>query len=523
MAPRRSVAAATAAATLALGLATMPASAAGDVAALGPDPHDVASEVRSDALLDHLEALQAIADANGGNRAAGTGGDAASVRYVERRLAAAGYETWRQTVPLTVEETVSSSLRYTLDRTTRVVRHLPMTASPGTGPDGVTGAVVTPSGRANGCLPRDWRGTDVAGAIALVARGSCSFDAKSRVAAAAGATALIVHNSTAGQLNGTLRTSDRHVPTVGVTMDAGRVLAGLADEAEVTVVVDKVVQQRETVNLFAETGSGRSEGVVLVGAHLDSDPAGPGINDNGTGSAAVLETAIRMAEADPVDRTVRFAWWGGGELNRAGSRHYVDDLSASDPAGLERIALYLDVHRIGSPNSVIGVYDADESTHGAPGAVPAAARAAEQVITDRFDSTGQPWLDVPYTAAGDHRPFAGAGIPIAGLTAGADGTKSPDEAAVFGGTAGLAYDPNHDTVADDIDNVDADALSVLAQAVAHTTVVLATDPDRGEVRDTLPTAPAPGPESGSSADDRGDRDRGDRGDRQDRDRDDSDD
>ena len=499
MAPRRSVVAAGAATVLALGLCS---TAAGDTdaAAQGPDPRDIASLIRTDALLDHLEELQAIADASDGNRAAGTAGDEASVRYVERRLAEAGYETWRQTVPLTVEETVSSSVEYTIDRTTRVVRHMPMTASPATGPDGVSSAVVSPSGRSTGCLPRDWRETDVSGAIALVSRGSCTFDAKSRVAAAAGASALIVHNSTAGQLNGTLRTSDRHVPTVGVTMEAGRVLAGLPDGAVVTVVVDKVVEQRETVNLFAETGSGRAEGVVLVGAHLDSDSDSPGINDNGTGSVAVLETAVQLADADSLDRTVRFAWWGGGEIGHAGSRHYVDDLEATDPEGLEQIDVYLDVHRIGSPNGIVGVYDADESTHPAPGTAPTGARDAERVIADRFASTGQPWVDVPFAGPGDHRPFARAGVPVAGVTAGADGTKSPDEAAVFGGTAGLAYDPNHDTVADDVDNVDPDTLSVLAQTVAHATTVLATDPDLDGVRDLLPTEP---PAAGTSEDDAG--------------------
>ena len=504
MAPRRSVAAAVAASALAVGLATTPASAAADVMAGGPEAREIASQVRTDALLDHLETLHRVAETNGGNRAAGTDGYEASVRYLERRLAAAGYETWRQTVPLTVEETMSSSVEYTVDRTTRVVRHMPMTASPGTGPTGVTGAVVAPSGRSTGCLPRDWRGSEVSGAIALVSRGSCTFDAKSRVAAAAGARALIVHNSTAGLLNGTLRTSDRHVPTVGITMDAGRVLTGLPEGAEVTVVVDKVVEERETVNLFAETGSGRAEGVVIVGAHLDSDPNGPGINDNGTGSVAVLETALQLADADALDRTVRFAWWGGGELGRTGSGHYVDDLARTDPGAHMLFALYLPVHGSGTPTGVVGVYAPHESTYAMPGAAPSQALEAERLIEDRFDATGQPWVDVPFSGAGDHRPFAREGVPTVGLTAGADGTKSPDDAAVFGGTAGLAYDPNHDTVADDVDNVDPDTFSVLAQAVTHTTVALATDPDLAQVRDLLPTEPPASGTDGVDADGSGD-------------------
>ena len=474
MAQRRRAAAAAAAAALAFGLATAPAGA--EPAGARPttaDPRELASAVRGEALMDHLEVLESIADANGGNRAAGTRGHEASVRYLERRLSAAGYSTWRQEVPLTVEETVSSSLEYRIDRTTRVVPHLVMTASPGTGPDGVTGRLVTPSGRTTGCLPRDWRGVDASGGIALVTRGSCSFDAKSRTAAAVGASALIVHNSTAGALNGTLRVSQRHVPTVGVAMEAGRALASVPPGTEVTVVVDKVIEERETVNLFAEARGGRAPGVVLVGAHLDSDPAGPGINDNGSGSVAVLETALRLADAAPPDRTVRFVWWGAGELGDGASRQDVAEAVDSDPALLDDIRLYLDVDRIASPNGVVGVYDLDESASRMPAEVSAEARAAEHLITERLDAIGQPWVPVSAPRPGDHRAFADEGVPVVGVSAGGDGTKTREEAAVFGGTAGLAYDPNQHTVADRVSNVDPDTLAVLAQTVAYTTAALA--------------------------------------------------
>ena len=143
---------------------------------------------------------------------------------------------------------------------------------------------------------------------------------------------------------------------------------------------------RTTVNVIAETSSGRDDNVVVVGAHLDSVIAGPGINDNGSGSSAILEVAIQMAKVKPRN-TVRFIWFGAEELDLVGSEHYVSQLSEEEIAD---IAVMLNFDMVGSPNSVRSVYDGDNS------AFPIG-------------------------------PGAAAGPPA--------------QAAVYGGTAGVAHDP----------------------------------------------------------------------------------
>ena len=123
----------------------------------------------------------------------------------------------------------------------------------------------------------------------------------------------------------------------------------------------------------------------MAGAHLDSVQDGPGINDNGTGSAALLETAIQMAKVKP-NNTVRFAWWGAEEEGLLGSEYYVGELSDEQA---DDIALYLNFDMIGSPNYIFGVYDGDNSSGTAHrGFIPEGSAAIEDVFEGFYDSRG---------------------------------------------------------------------------------------------------------------------------------------
>ena len=83
----------------------------------------------------------------------------------------------------------------------------------------------------------------------------------------------------------------------------------------VHVATSTISEVRQTVNILAETPSGDPNRVVVQGSHLDSVPAGPGINDNGSGSAFNLESAIQLANNNIKPRNkIRFAWWGAEEL-----------------------------------------------------------------------------------------------------------------------------------------------------------------------------------------------------------------
>ena len=217
---------------------------------------------------------------------------------------------------------------------------------------------------------------------------------KAAAAHAVGAEAVIVYNNAAGPLNGTLGgVNPDSAPATGVTQEVGQALLAKMANGPVTMsfVLDKTMEERETFNVLAETKTGRDDNVVMVGAHLDGAPEGAGINDNGSGSAGILETAVQIGKAKKLNNKVRFAWWGAEELGLIGSDYYVQDLVDNDPAELEDIATYLNFDMIASPNHIIGVYDADESTYEAPVEVPAGSAETEDVFTDYFDGINQPW------------------------------------------------------------------------------------------------------------------------------------
>lgn len=467
----RTAAATAAAATAALALTTL---ASGPAQATNPNnSKKMTRAVTVENVHDHLEEFQAIADANGGNRAAGTSGYEESARYVEETLQEAGYTTQRQEFPFVYEEVRAASLAE-LSPETRDVEHVPMSFSQPTPEDGVTGTLAAP-GTATGCSVGDYAGAALEGRIAVVSRGTCSFAEKAIAAKGAGAEAVIVYNSEAGPLNGTLGgVEPDSAPATGVTQEEGRALLEKmqAGPVEMRLTIDKTMEERSTFNVIAETDSGREDNVVMLGAHLDGAPEGPGINDNGSGTAGVLETAVQLGKVNKLNNKVRFAFWGAEEVGLVGSDHYVADLQEKDPQALEDIATYLNFDMIASPNHVIGVYDADESTHEAPVEVPEGSVATEKVLTDYFDGTGQAWVDSEFSGRSDYSAFIAAGVPASGLFTGADGVKTEEEAREFGGTAGETYDPNYHSAGDDITNINMEALDVMSDAIAHSAITL---------------------------------------------------
>jgi hypothetical protein len=435
----------------------------------------MAKAVSVDAVWEHLEAFQDIADEHG-DRAAGRSGYEASGAYVEEQLEAAGYETERQYFEFTYEETLAETLRE-VSPTARDLDHNVMSYSGNTPEAGAQAELIAPS-TATGCDAAAWDGVDATGKIALISRGVCAFSAKSLAAAEAGAVGAIVYNNADGELNGTLGgPNPDFLPTTGITQADGQSLLAEMAEGPVVMFLDlrSFSEIRETFNVLAETPQGRDDNVVMMGAHLDGVQDGPGINDNGTGSAAILETAIQLADVNKLNNKVRFAWWGAEELGLLGSEHYVYDLVDNNPEALEEIATYVNFDMVGSPNHIIGVYDADESTYEAPVTVPAGSAETEDVLTDWFDSVGQPWVDTMFSGRSDYQAFIENGVPASGLFTGADGVKTPEEVELFGGTAGVIYDPNYHTPEDDISNVDQGALDVMSDAIAAAAITLAQD------------------------------------------------
>jgi Zn-dependent M28 family amino/carboxypeptidase len=239
-------------------------------------------------------------------------------------------------------------------------------------------------------------------------------------------------------------------------------------EVVVRVATTTVTETRHTANLIADTNTGRTDRVVVVGSHLDSVPEGPGINDNGSGSSSDLEVALRMAELGIEPRNqVRFAFWGAEESGLIGSQFYVDSLSARE---LKNIAVNLNFDMVGSPNFVRFVYDGDGSAFGIG---DTGSGVVESVFNDYFASQSLPTEPTEFDGRSDYDAFQSVGIPAGGLFTGAEGIKTAAQAAIYGGTAGIAYDPCYHQACDTINNLSNTALDQMSDATAHATLTFA--------------------------------------------------
>jgi Peptidase family M28/PA domain len=378
-----------------------------------------AAEIRAPGLREHLVALQGIADANDGDRAAGTPGDDATVEYIAETVREAGWRVRLDpvTFPYFDERSpprlvTGSGEALEADDDFRTLSY------------SGSGRVEGPVRRLGlGCSRGEFRALEE-DEVAVVARGECFFRDKARHAEAAGAVALLIVDGESDEPpSATLGAPGIRIPVVAVGAAAGRALG-----QRVELEVDAVAERRRTANVIADTAGGRGDRVVMAGGHLDSVPAGPGINDNGSGVAALLELADALGGRAPGAR-VRLALWGAEELGLIGSRRYVAGL---DEAERERIAAYVNLDMVGSPNPARGVYSDTD---------PEIERLLRRLVgpAAEEENTG---------GASDHAPFQRAGIPVGGLFTG----------------AGRPHDPCYHRACDDIDNVDMPVLVEMARA-----------------------------------------------------------
>ncbi|WP_236243840.1 M28 family metallopeptidase [Streptomyces sp. CC210A] len=426
----------------------------------------------------HLRKFQQIADTTGGNRAAGTLGYDASAAYVYQQLKKAGYDVSYQEFEFFYTETQAEKLSV-VSPASRDVSIRAMTYTKSTPVGGTTAALVAApvdADGSNGCEPTDFATDAFSGKIALIKRGGCAFAAKQANAAAAGAVGAIIYNNTEGTLSGTLGgPGEGKIPTGGISLADGEQLAAdlAAGPVEVTLDIRQLQEQRTTRNVIAETQRGNAANTVMLGSHLDSVTAGPGINDNGSGSAGLLDVALKFAKhKHKTTNKVRFAWWGAEENGLLGSEHYVENL---DDLGLKEIKLYLNFDMIASPNYGLFVYDGNDSDQvGAP-AGPEGSAQLERDILAFMDEKGLPHAGTDFTGRSDYGPFIAAGIPAGGTFTGAEGIKTEAQAVKFGGTAGEAYDPCYHAACDDIDNISMAAFDANIDVIANAVGTYAHD------------------------------------------------
>ncbi|UYM06438.1 M28 family metallopeptidase [Solicola gregarius] len=465
----------------ALAATTLTVSAEPAVAVDNVNTKNLREAVTVSGILQHERVLQRIANDNDGTRASGTPGYKASAKYVKRTLRRAGYKVSQQRFTFPFFQELAPA---TLEQTAPTPTEYETATFSFSGSGDVTGTVVpidvmipppTEPGSTSGCEPGDFPAAPAGPAIALIQRGSCDFGVKAANAQDAGYDAAIIFNE--GQegrtelIVGTLG-APVDIPVVGLSFADGEALYNATQSGDVEMQVTTETETRlgaKTTNVFAESRAGDPKKTVVVGAHLDSVTEGPGINDNGSGTATLLEIAEQMADLKQQPRQrVRFAFWGAEEPGLLGSEHYVANLPNRE---LRKIVANLNFDMLGSPNYARFVYDGDGSDTDTAG--PPGSAQIEGIFNNYFAGQGMATDPTAFDGRSDYGPFIAAGIPAGGLFSGAEGIMTPEQAEAYGGTAGEPYDSCYHQACDDITNLSTAALNELGDAAAHATWTLA--------------------------------------------------
>jgi Zn-dependent M28 family amino/carboxypeptidase len=396
--------------------------------------------------MGNLDALQAIAEANGGNRAFGLPGYAASVDYiVSQTKNASNFHTWVQDFPALFNKV--ESIKFSVSNTSYHI--IGLSYSPSTTPEGLTLPLVLGASGPEGCTNAAYDGLDVKGKIVLVQRGTCpdgtTLAGRVKPAAAAGAAAVIIYSDvTSPVTGGTLSkpNPEEYVPSGYINKEDGEPLVAKMRAGE---TIEAYFQQTQTVetkitqNIISETIDGDPDNVVMLGAHLDSVQAGPGINDDGSGSTLILEIK-KALEKFRTKNKVRFAWWGAEENGLLGSKYYTENLNASEA---NKILTYLNFDMVS--RGYFGVFDGDGSTYNLTG--PPGSAAIEKLFVEDMTKKGINVTAARFTGGSDYQSFMNIGKPVGGLHTG----------------TGVEQDPCYHQECDTIDNPNPTTLTINAK------------------------------------------------------------
>ena len=399
-----------------------------------------AKQIDAPLVMRHLRALQRAADGNGGNRAAGTSGYRESARYVASVLRDAGWTVRLERFRFPWWSERSSVMRLAPGGRLRHGRDfrpvIYSAAGQADGPLRPTGNACT-AGELAAIRPGD---------VAIAGPDGCLFRVKAANAARAGAAALLLVDPSRsdGASAATLGAPGSGLPVLIVRRALARRLAA---GTRVRLRVAATTKQRTDVSVVGQSG-GVGRRVVMAGGHLDSVPAGPGINDNGSGVTALLAIAESTGPRAP-GAPIRLGFWGAEEFGLYGSRRYVRSLGRAERRA---IGAYLNLDMVGSPNAVRAVYSATQTRP--------RARAAGRRIARLLRKRVRPAESIG--GASDHVPFAEAGVPVGGVFTGASAR----------GPGGRPRDPCYHLPCDRLRNVDTGVLVDLARAARSTLATL---------------------------------------------------
>jgi len=405
-------------------------------------------------LRSTLQSLSDIADKNGGNRAAGYPGEKASVDFVLERTKRLSnkFDTYLQKFPITHYEEHAFSLRLGGPNGTEIPSG-GAKFNPSTPPGGITAPLLnTPIDDANGsmCLESHWKGIDAKGKIALIKRGGCAASNKLIHARAKGALGVVMYHHIPETLFITpnLNATDpktQLVPVAIIAYKSGVELATALDagkQLNVTLLVNTTVETRESWNVISQTKAGNPDIVLMLGAHIDSVPTGPGINDDGTGTSALLNIMESIAQYDSHNQSIRLAWWGAEEIGLLGSLFYTHNLTSPEA---DKIRTYINLDMIGSP---VPKFEIGRTLASGP---------AKKLLEDFLGAQGKPVTFDGFEGNSDFDGFLKLGIPTVGLFTGAE----------------APFDECYHKACDNMNNVNWEALTINTKAAAHTIGALA--------------------------------------------------
>lgn len=343
----------------------------------------------------------------------------------------------------------------------------------------VHGDIVLVNG--DGCSAKDYPAA-VEGNIAFIRRGTCAFGAKSALAGQAGATAAVVYNNEKGTLHGTMGTpEDDHIATFGLDLDeAEPILEKLKSGEAVDAIayIDAIVSTIVTKNIVIQTVDGDPDHCVMLGAHSDSVPEGPGINDDGSGTLSLIEVAKELTKFQ-VNNCVRFAWWAAEEEGLLGSDYYASTLPDAEN---KKVRLFMDYDMLASPNFAYQIYNATNAEN------PTGSEELRDLYVAWYDAHDLNYTMIPFDGRSDYDGFIRAGIPAGGIATGAEGVKTDEEAGLFGGVAGDWYDPCYHQLCDDTGNVNATAWELNTKLVAHSVATYAASFEGFPERESVSSA-----------------------------------
>jgi hypothetical protein len=433
-------------------------------------PEKLEAAIGQEGLKRNLKELDQISKKNNGNRAFGTKGFADSSDYVLSQITPnndTDFRTWTQSFNHTYEETHKISVTGPDGEDVEVISLLYNNATPL--PNGVTGelvAVPVDDARGSGCFQDQWTGLNVTGKLALVKRGTCSISDKLKIAKNLGALGVILFHNT----NSTPNAATLGAENIGLLAPVGLVSLSVGETWRtriaanetlvVTLLVDSIVEPRSSWNVFVETREGDPNNVVMLGAHLDSVQAGPGINDDGSGVTAQIEIIRALRGFRGIKNKVRFAFWGAEESGLVGSLYYTQHLTSKEA---DKIRFYYNYDMIGSPEPVYGIYAGDN-----PG-----DKVGAQMLLDYLVAKGKPAYFGSFGTGSDYVGFLQLGIPSSGIHTG----------------GGIPADPCYHLACDTYDNISWEALELNTKAAAKAAAALALSVENVPPRNTTSVNP----------------------------------